>query len=158
MSGSIAAPRASREEAAQRTSTSMKARDGFMVFTASSDSPPDQAEDDHVEQDRDQALEDRHGCPVGEPGADRDRQQAPRYHPCQRRQVDESDGPRRQVVYAQSAQGIADRADRRQRSRDRAGSPRSEEHTSELQSLRHLVCRLLLEKKKRDETDRMEDA
>ena len=25
---------------------------------------------------------------------------------------------------------------------------RSEEHTSELQSLRHLVCRLLLEKKK----------
>src|SRR5262245_6104298 len=33
----------------------------------------------------------------------------------------------------------------------RASSPtcrRSEEHTSELQSLRHLVCRLLLEKKK----------
>src|ERR1035441_8236790 len=26
--------------------------------------------------------------------------------------------------------------------------PRSKEHTSELQSLRHLVCRLLLEKKK----------
>src|SRR5262245_62991415 len=32
----------------------------------------------------------------------------------------------------------------------RASSPlRSEEHTSELQSLRHLVCRLLLEKKKK---------
>src|SRR5262245_2239524 len=30
---------------------------------------------------------------------------------------------------------------------DLAGSVRSEEHTSELQSLRHLVCRLLLEKK-----------
>src|ERR1039458_10729792 len=30
----------------------------------------------------------------------------------------------------------------------RAGFGRSEEHTSELQSLRHLVCRLLLEKKK----------
>src|ERR1035441_10946605 len=30
--------------------------------------------------------------------------------------------------------------------RDRDPSPRSEEHTSELQSLRHLVCRLLLEK------------
>src|ERR1039458_10746142 len=29
-----------------------------------------------------------------------------------------------------------------------AANPRSEEHTSELQSLRHLVCRLLLEKKK----------
>src|SRR5205814_10136457 len=28
------------------------------------------------------------------------------------------------------------------------GTLRSEEHTSELQSLRHLVCRLLLEKKK----------
>src|SRR5258705_5858677 len=28
------------------------------------------------------------------------------------------------------------------------GAGRSEEHTSELQSLRHLVCRLLLEKKK----------
>src|SRR5215831_21183710 len=34
-------------------------------------------------------------------------------------------------------------------STDRTGTvPRSEEHTSELQSLRHLVCRLLLEKKK----------
>src|SRR5436853_1368607 len=31
------------------------------------------------------------------------------------------------------------------------GGARSEEHTSELQSLRHLVCRLLLEKKKHDE-------
>src|SRR3989442_11473767 len=29
-----------------------------------------------------------------------------------------------------------------------AGDPRSEEHTSELQSRPHLVCRLLLEKKK----------
>src|SRR5438045_7923820 len=29
------------------------------------------------------------------------------------------------------------------------GRQRSEEHTSELQSLRHLVCRLLLEKKKK---------
>src|SRR5438045_4687056 len=30
-----------------------------------------------------------------------------------------------------------------------ADDERSEEHTSELQSLRHLVCRLLLEKKKK---------
>src|SRR6185437_16330543 len=30
------------------------------------------------------------------------------------------------------------------------GKPRSEEHTSELQSLAYLVCRLLLEKKKKD--------
>src|SRR5471030_3549126 len=33
--------------------------------------------------------------------------------------------------------------------------PRSEEHTSELQSLRHLVCRLLLEKKKKHTTQFM---
>src|SRR5262245_64233459 len=32
-----------------------------------------------------------------------------------------------------------------------ASRARSEEHTSELQSLRHLVCRLLLEKKKKKE-------
>src|SRR5258705_10324186 len=32
-------------------------------------------------------------------------------------------------------------------------SARSEEHTSELQSLRHLVCRLLLEKKNQAMTD-----
>src|SRR5258705_7559589 len=31
---------------------------------------------------------------------------------------------------------------------DEGSARRSEEHTSELQSLRHLVCRLLLEKKK----------
>src|SRR5439155_18936328 len=38
---------------------------------------------------------------------------------------------------------------RRARASGRAGGPgRSEEHTSELQSRGHLVCRLLLEKKK----------
>src|SRR5438445_7041481 len=31
--------------------------------------------------------------------------------------------------------------------------PRSEEHTSELQSRQYLVCRLLLEKKKKEEND-----
>src|SRR5262245_65303891 len=34
------------------------------------------------------------------------------------------------------------------------GLTRSEEHTSELQSLRHLVCRLLLEKKKNVNEDK----
>src|SRR5262245_62843925 len=34
------------------------------------------------------------------------------------------------------------------------GGGRSEEHTSELQSLRHLVCRLLLEKKKEKKSRR----
>src|SRR2546422_2309141 len=35
-----------------------------------------------------------------------------------------------------------------------AGTRRSEEHTSELQSRLHLVCRLLLEKKKKKRTQR----
>src|SRR5258705_5384252 len=41
--------------------------------------------------------------------------------------------------------------DRKDRAADlvEPGLFRSEEHTSELQSLRHLVCRLLLEKKKK---------
>src|SRR2546425_7983566 len=34
------------------------------------------------------------------------------------------------------------------------GNLRSEEHTSELQSLAYLVCRLLLEKKKKNKNDR----
>src|SRR5947208_4471321 len=42
---------------------------------------------------------------------------------------------------------FAERASRRRR----VSSKRSEEHTSELQSPDHLVCRLLLEKKKRRE-------
>src|SRR5687767_15708461 len=37
------------------------------------------------------------------------------------------------------------------RARGRGPRGRSEEHTSELQSLAYLVCRLLLEKKKEDE-------
>src|SRR3712207_7721140 len=40
--------------------------------------------------------------------------------------------------------GVAPGRDRRRG----AGQPRSEEHTSELQSRQYLVCRLLLEKKK----------
>src|SRR2546422_3413288 len=40
---------------------------------------------------------------------------------------------------------------RRGRRRDLERASRSEEHTSELQSRLHLVCRLLLEKKKKQE-------
>src|SRR5258705_12586779 len=63
-------------------------------------------------------------------------------------------GPRRQAARRRASSPIPsspitsrsllvprDRADRNTRRK------RSEEHTSELQSLRHLVCRLLLEKK-----------
>src|SRR3989442_7720332 len=38
-----------------------------------------------------------------------------------------------------------------------ATSTRSEEHTSELQSRPHLVCRLLLEKKKKDRDELLKD-
>src|SRR2546422_4681719 len=41
-------------------------------------------------------------------------------------------------------------ADGRSRGPDVVGDRRSEEHTSELQSRLHLVCRLLLEKKKQN--------
>src|SRR3989442_4564499 len=41
---------------------------------------------------------------------------------------------------------------------DLAAAARSEEHTSELQSRPHLVCRLLLEKKKRHDRERVETA
>src|SRR5436853_4393407 len=45
---------------------------------------------------------------------------------------------------------VADPQSRDENPRDTAAYVlRSEEHTSELQSLRHLVCRLLLEKKKK---------
>src|ERR1039458_10748651 len=52
---------------------------------------------------------------------------------------------------APTGYGFADaEAEERERhfGQDVARNERSEEHTSELQSLRHLVCRLLLEKKK----------
>src|SRR5687768_17740508 len=48
------------------------------------------------------------------------------------------DGPRRDGLFA-----------RRQRDCEDRDPGRSEEHTSELQSRLHLVCRLLLEKKKK---------
>src|SRR5436853_7641217 len=68
--------------------------------------------------------------------------------------------PRRRLV--RPAQGLpgplrhvpaaAARAPRPRRARAQPSQQRSEEHTSELQSLRHLVCRLLLEKKKTEYT------
>src|SRR5262245_66198892 len=49
----------------------------------------------------------------------------------------------------QRQRATASRMADRELLRGRAAPRRSEEHTSELQSLRHLVCRLLLEKKKK---------
>src|SRR5688572_32449789 len=54
-----------------------------------------------------------------------------------------------------AAASVADAADPRNSRRDKTDmspSPRSEEHTSELQSQSNLVCRLLLEKKNRIES------
>src|SRR5437899_9094777 len=48
----------------------------------------------------------------------------------------------------ENASSAVDRFREREALSDVLGARRSEEHTSELQSLRHLVCRLLLEKKK----------
>src|SRR5499426_4861916 len=52
---------------------------------------------------------------------------------------------------ARARRAVGSRWWRRRCGRWRSGRARrrSEEHTSELQSLRHLVCRLLLEKKKK---------
>src|SRR5687767_15452088 len=56
---------------------------------------------------------------------------------------------RRDAASTQSAV-LANRANRPARARDNSSRRRrSEEHTSELQSLAYLVCRLLLEKKKK---------
>src|SRR2546426_2353466 len=47
-------------------------------------------------------------------------------------------------------EGSRGRANGRDQREGRCGEPRSEEHTSELQSPCNLVCRLLLEKKKKN--------
>src|SRR5205823_13774674 len=52
--------------------------------------------------------------------------------------------PRARFVRGNADRGLADAFDRKPK-----GRMRSEEHTSELQSLAYLVCRLLLEKKKK---------
>src|SRR5690349_22102253 len=65
--------------------------------------------------------------------------------------------PARGPEPAASGDGVGERARRLARLRAAVGLgaivARSEEHTSELQSRRDLVCRLLLEKKKKQKTD-----
>src|SRR5438045_7466085 len=55
-----------------------------------------------------------------------------------------------------SARDFDERARLRAALAQLAEQDRSEEHTSELQSLRHIVCRLLLEKKKKTQTASIE--
>src|SRR5690606_39383057 len=61
--------------------------------------------------------------------------------------ADDDEGRRRRVSAAAQEYGGSGRGDTAEAGRDLARSPRSEEHTSELQSRENLVCRLLLEKK-----------
>src|SRR3712207_7432229 len=64
---------------------------------------------------------------------------------CRRTDCGLSDGPR-------ACSGNTSARRRRGKERDRSRCCRSEEHTSELQSRQYLVCRLLLEKKKKYNT------
>src|SRR5690348_17994707 len=70
--------------------------------------------------------------------------------------LEEQDGPVRPAELAQEVDAPAGRRTRAVNLLEQAGAvttteDRSEEHTSELQSPVHLVCRLLLEKKKNRE-------
>src|SRR5690606_41400654 len=62
--------------------------------------------------------------------------------------VQEHEQPVLLVLLQRVPEGDRDRAGRQVRAHDRYA--RSEEHTSELQSRENLVCRLLLEKKKKN--------
>src|SRR5205814_9637465 len=62
-------------------------------------------------------------------------------------------GRRHRQAFRQATGGNARRRKARQVFAGNCRDLRSEEHTSELQSLRHLVCRLLLEKKKINKCD-----
>src|SRR3712207_7616265 len=62
---------------------------------------------------------------------------------------DEADAQPAEPPHAVSARAAGAGPDLRRRRRAARAGPRSEEHTSELQSRQYLVCRLLLEKKKR---------
>src|SRR5258708_27586644 len=59
-----------------------------------------------------------------------------------------------QATWQESRPRISHAARTSSRTRFSASIPRSEEHTSELQSPDHLVCRLLLEKKKKQPPNR----
>src|SRR5438309_8051382 len=63
-----------------------------------------------------------------------------------------SDQSQQHVRGADHPASLRDRAPLHERRSDLVDHPRSEEHTSELQSQFHLVCRLLLEKKNKLKT------
>src|SRR5882724_4685715 len=99
---------------------------------------------------RSQALDTWEGPPRGSTPSSRTIEPA-----AQRRLVHQRGGAHgpRWLARLAGRQTVRLRLDPRRRQQERVRSlpsgGRAEEHTSELQSLRHLVCRLLLEKKKR---------
>src|SRR5688572_32107253 len=74
-------------------------------------------------------------------------------HRCHRERRERDGGRRGQP----GARPPAEHTGRRQRGDRRGGHQRSEEHTSELQSQSNLVCRLLLEKKKKKTNNAKKD-
>src|SRR5947209_10622266 len=64
---------------------------------------------------------------------------------------------RASITFPLGSVGLACRAGLGKRSRPAGATYRSEEHTSELQSRQYLVCRLLLEKKKKLNKDKTKE-
>src|SRR2546430_12331059 len=69
----------------------------------------------------------------------------------------EASSHRELYCYTQSGEETPRRRCNRRRSSRQGEAERSEEHTSELQSQSNLVCRLLLEKKKKTQPDLLRD-
>src|SRR5690625_7126812 len=65
-----------------------------------------------------------------------------------KRSSDQFEAERERILQEQLARGRTQEEAERRLERSTSYTERSEEHTSELQSRGHLVCRLLLEKKK----------
>src|SRR5260370_1596838 len=84
--------------------------------------------------------------PAGRPGRERGGQEAPFRSPGDSGRDHQTCGERRARRYAEGGKRIYRQGHISRRCRQEI--PRSEEHTSELQSHLNLVCRLLLEKKK----------
>src|SRR3712207_7594726 len=77
-------------------------------------------------------------------------QEAPAHHPGQFGPAEQRDDDRQGEVDPHDAPVARERGGKPHPERDRGDrAQRSEEHTSELQSRQYLVCRLLLEKKKK---------
>src|SRR5437016_9963148 len=87
-------------------------------------------------------MENRWSCPANEPGA------SGRCRLGRGSHFGEGGSLENRRRHSRSVSGRTATGAGKGRGKRQSGSDRSEEHTSELQSLTNLVCRLLLEKKK----------